>query len=520
MEAKAEATSTMNALHHTASNDLVFTSHASITSGIKYAWQKDGNHQAVKLIPETEALAKSDPQAFRERCGDGFIGSIGFGADLNVLLHFHHLTNHDRLELSFDSKASAGVADVFSAKGSSKLKTVIDTLSERGSLDINFVQTGGMIDFIPTNLETARDKVQKLAKEEYNGPRPIFMTVVPYSEVPNWPGYNLLDTSNIRQRAVRYAIRLRSIYFEIMNIREDYYRDRASLPATSACDGKTTPDPKSEPCRGGDVASDQYYYSYRHKLRDENLSAIATKVTDTLKFVDSIMRVLNSPACNPKAVAVLASNDRAKKTAFADAMANFNKAKGDCDTETRNLIAKTHNFDDFWLSGELPIPQNSIPRAAIDLIESSSTALADKKLTYGQYVFRHWVERSDQIRCRLFSECLTPAEKIAAYNGIISTMASGTGTPVDTVPAGVFTLCSGEYDYDILNAPHGCKNSQYRLDCPHAGDSEPKAKEICEVLHGAYGHSVATSDADMRDGNFCGYRDFRVTCYNLQPRFP
>ncbi|MCK1409535.1 hypothetical protein [Bradyrhizobium sp. 76] len=514
VEAKADATSTLNSLHHTTSNDLIFTSHASITSGIKYAWKKDGqNNQAVKLTSEMEALARKDPPAFRAKCGDGFVGSVGFGTDLNLLLHFHHLNIHDRLELSFDSKASAGIADVFSAKGSSKLKSTIDLLSDRGSLEISFIQNGGIIESIPTNLNDARLKIQGLAKEEFAGPRPIFLGIVPYSELPNWPGYYLLDTSNIRQRAVRYAIRLRSIYFEVMNIREDYYRDRASLPSQPDCKPGGI-------CRSADAVDDLYFYSYRHRLRLENLGEIAKEIADKLALVQNVLAILNGPKCNPAPVASFAGDGSRKS--FEDSLNRFNKSKDDCENASNDLIKETNSFDDYSLWSLLPIPQNSIPQSAINSLLDMSSAIDVRRNAYSQYVFRHWVERVEQVRCRLFSECLTPDERRVLYDAIVKTMIGNANPPSgSTLLLGEHKLCTGQYhSEDGQIADPGCQSELF-LDCDHrtAQDFEQKAKDTCEIKTGAYSHSYTPVGGSI-DGNQCGYQYYSVACFGFQPAFP
>jgi hypothetical protein len=71
----------------------------------------------------------------------------------------------DKLELSLNVKASAGVTDVFNANGSSKLSTTLERLSNQHELDISFVQQGGVIKLIPTTLKDAQTKVATLAIE-------------------------------------------------------------------------------------------------------------------------------------------------------------------------------------------------------------------------------------------------------------------------------------------------------------------------------------------------------------------
>jgi len=143
------------------------------------------------------------------------------------------------------------------------------------------VQQGGKIEVIPTTLDEARDKVQKLAKEEANGARPFNLEVIPYSELENWTGGYQIDTSDIRQRAIRFYKRLLSVSSEIENIRANYYRDRTEDNAEL-------------------YSGDKYYYSYRHNMRVEDLSAASDAIRDAIDQSNLLLSIVGSTQCAQK----------------------------------------------------------------------------------------------------------------------------------------------------------------------------------------------------------------------------
>ena len=288
------------------------------------------------------------------------------------------------------------------------MSATIDKMVAEKKLDIDFIQQGGKIALIPTTLDSARDAVAKLAAGEFDGPRPIFMIVAPYLDLSNWPSYYLLDTSDLRQRAIRYDTRLLSAFYEIMDIRDDYYRDRREAD--------------------GGVDKDQYYYSYRHQLRDEDLSKIADEIHLAILNVDELIRILNSPECNPRSVFASIPGGLSRslrliaERSHNTAINAFNRASDRCKVDTDAALANVKHFDDFDYWMKLPIPVNALPASAIEQIEAGNVDIGSKKNLYAQYVFQHWIEHIDQIRCRLFFECLTPAQKQSYYNTIIGEM--------------------------------------------------------------------------------------------------
>ena len=495
VSAKADSTMSVNASHHLDTTDTNFVAHGSITSGVDYLGPQNGQ---ISLTSDA-IQSLSDPVAFRAKCGDGFVATIGYGADLYVLFHAHDLTQEDKLSLTSNIKASAGEGNVFNAGGSSNLSTTLDKLSKSSQLDVSFVQNGGIITSIPTTLVDAQSAIKNLAEEEINnniekgdGPRAIYMRLIPYSDLPNWPGFYMIDTTDARQKAIRYGQRLVSALYEVMNIRENYYRERADL-----------------------TVSDLYFYRYAHNLRDEDLGVIQSKISNMIITVNALIDRLNQDDCNSKPVSPRLLTPRSATAKYiaqlkverALSLKSFASDAAKCAADVQYLITATGNFDDFQFWIMLPIPIDAIAKSAAHFIEDPGNDRKKREDLFAQNIYRHWVDEPDQIRCRLFFECLTSDAKAHVYADIVSS--------ISKQPASFATIplvdCAGE------NAD-SCPSGSIHFDCDHV-DQEGDATEICENQRKAFRHTFTRTAA--YNGNRCGYWVDDVTCYvGTNPQFP
>jgi hypothetical protein len=479
VKASGEAKFSFNASHHMSSSDTSFIAHESATNGVVYAGPTDNG---LLLRSDMAQLASTNPTSFRDKCGDGFVASIGRGADLYVMLHAHDITTEDKVEFETSAKASAGVADMFSGSASSSLSTKIDDLIKKNSLDIEFVQQGGIFTSVPTNLAQAVTKVQTFMGEEKAGPRSIYITLVPYSELPNWPSIYMLDTSDMRQRAIRYFQRLQTILYEVRNIRENYFRE----------DG---------------VRGDRYLFDYAHQLRLEDLGKTSEDVRAEMSRTDKLLQTLDSPVCKTSLVP-----GKSAKVERATLLKQLGSQQRDCEKEVAKEIVTMEDFNDFRFWMNLPIPLNGVSEKDRQVITNTTnppSPLPVRQKIFKQALYRYWVERTDQIRCRLFFECLTKAEQDDLYKSIDNTVPSTppifTGITVATVLG-----CSGELD-------GGCQTGRRRFSCDQR-DYEADARLVCEAEKDSFRHSW--SGYNSRSGNKCGYLDLTFTCYNFTPEFP
>jgi hypothetical protein len=489
VKASGEASFSLNASHHMSSSDTSFIAHESATNGVVYAGP---TANGLLLRPDMAQLAASDAPSFRAKCGDGFVASIGLGADLYVMLHAHDLTTEDKVDLETSAKASAGVADIFSAGASGSFSAKIDDLITKKELDIEFVQQGGIFTTVPTNLAEAKTKVQTFMGEEKQGPRSLFVTLVPYSDLPNWPGVYMLDTSDMRQRAIRYLQRLETILYEIRNMRENYFRE----------DG---------------VKGDKYLFDYAHQLRTEDLGATSENVRADMDVVNDLLKILDGPICTHSPISAEHRNGKAESDR-SQALKRLASTQSDCEEKVKVVLAQMENFDDFRFWITLPLPLDGVSEKDRQIITdiTGGTTLSARQKAFEQNLYRYWIERTDQIRCRLFFECLTKAEQSTQYQKIVSNVEQP-HPPFTGVTISLAQACSGERDYDPSGgAPNGCRHGR-RFSCDQT-NYEADAHQVCEVEQDSFRHSW--SGYNSRDGNHCGYLDLTITCYNFSPQFP
>lgn len=498
IQAGASATTTFNMNRYLSTENVSFVAQGSVTSAVNFAIPSSGS-QSVRLRPEMTRLARTDPARFRHMCGDGFVSTIGSGADLYLLFNFHHLTSKERYELRHEIEASAGMGDVFSAKGSSRLGILIEKLSESGRLNIRFIQRGGTIGSLPIDLATAKTKVQALATEEAGGPKPLYVVLTPYSDIDGWIGYHILDTSDAKQRMARYLKRLSSLYFETANIREAYYRPRTTEPGGADSAGHSD--------------KDEYFFSYRHRLRDERFPAVADEIMAEMLKVENVLKKLASPECSTMPASSIEGVPGPRR--HRAAIEQLKTADKGCTAAVTDLQVKTKNFDDMRFMVALPPPLNTVMLTEAAVLQDSSKTLDERRNLFTQIVFRHWVERTNQIRCRLFFECLNQKQLEAKYKQIETTLIGG--GEIDTFPELVVytrALCIGE---KRERCPRGTLLRNCDFARAHSNPVQVAATQVCEDARAAFRH--ATKHLNSWGGNNCGYRVDEIKCFNFQPKF-
>lgn len=478
VKASGEAKFSLNASHHMSTSDTTFIAHESATNGIVYAGPKANG---ILLRSDMAKLAATDGEAFRDKCGDGYVATIGKGADLYVMLHAHDLTTEDKVDLETSAKASAGIGDVFSGGASGSFSTKIDDLIKKHSLDIEFVQQGGIFTTVPTNLDEVRKKVQTFMGEEKDGPRALYVNLIPYSELPNWPALYMLDTSDMRQRATRYFQRLQSILYEVRNMRENYFRD----------DG---------------VKGDKYLFDYAHQLREDNLGETSDLVRNEMDQVDQLLKILDGPDCKAPPVS---GNTPSRRERLRELGTHQKNCEALVSKKVKNDLKNFNDFR-FWIT--LPLPLDGVSEKDLKIITDFSGASGTplRQRTFAQALYRYWIERTDQVRCRLFFECLGKDEQDQEYTDVVATIVPPTIT-YNVVPSYVYA-CAGEN-------PGSCGQpyDQNHLSCDQR-DFEARARLFCEKAMDSFRHSWTAFNS--RSGNQCGYVDVVFTCYNFTPPFP
>lgn len=417
------AKSTIQALttYHYASKDQVFVARADIGNGIHFV--EPPKEADVHLTPAMNNLRKNDLAAFRRMCGDGFVQSIYYGAGLYLVLHFHDVDQKTSVDINSAFKGHVGVGDIFGASGESKVQTVIKTALNKSQLDIEFRQDGGILKTLPIDLATAKQKVIDLPGEANNGPKPISMIIVPYSELPGEDALSFFAVVDKRQKAIRYYDRLVALFYEVTEIEKDYYRQRTA----------------------DNVHGDKYYYSYRHLLRPEDIVNVRTTILNELRMVSTIIRDLDGKDCDIKSDARRCGNTTPANS-FDGTSCKLVASDPTC--QSLNVRSSQTDFDDlkFWLL--LPLPNNTIP--ADDRMTLEGGNLEEKKRVYTSRLFHHWIERVADVRSKLFNEPMTDADRTKYRDDIAKSFMPVAPALVQIAPADVQ---NPNIDYGVWIAP-------------------------------------------------------------------
>jgi hypothetical protein len=345
----------------------------------------------LQLTNEAAKLAQTDIERFRDVCGDGFIASIVSGADLYVLFRYKTLDRTSKLTIELNTKAGAGFGGLFGGDINSAFKTAIDAEQTKNQLEIHFVQSGGVIEELPTDQKTVTTAVSKLSAEAQHGPRPIFMIVVPYSELSNWRIPIVGTPTDLRVGAARYQKQLLSAYFEYLNM-------RAQKKAES------------------DVPSDaQYLLDDVVGLRSIDLDEVGDNIFKELTAVGRLLAEASAPGCT--AVKLPPSGSAIKSAIKLGPSAS----QEECQKRLATL-AKGVDFDDYKYLVKLPVPVNAIPTNVKDSLTDQSLAKDTRVALYESVIYRHWVERLSDLRCRLFFDCMLQADRKAKFELVKGTL--------------------------------------------------------------------------------------------------
>jgi hypothetical protein len=209
-----------------------------------------------------------------------------------------------------------------------------------------------------------------------SGPRPIYVTIVPYSELPEYNLSVLPNFGDARIRAIRYYKRLLGVHAELLTILNDFRRDRDAE---------------------GVKKDNSYFFWYEHQRRKEDLLKVGENLRNEMDLVSKLIGVLESPDCAPK-------EDQEKRF----------------DAVIDGKFEDIH-FDDFnyWIL--LPLPSNVIPATVKKDVSNLNADKQERAYKYERYLFRHWVDRQARVRCALFLECLTKEDEDRYHDEIIKT---------------------------------------------------------------------------------------------------
>jgi hypothetical protein len=375
------------------SKDEIIVAHASVVNGAtfitaqKAASTTSPSQQTPATSPTVDGVklsAKaletfgkhSDSFAFRSACGDGFVAAIGTGADAYILYQFHHLDQDTRVKVSSSMDASGSIGGLFSAGGSFSSSLSFSDLTSHDRLAIYYAQNGGKIASLPVKLEEVGPRISRLPVEAVEGPRPLYVVVVPYSELPNWPAKTTIpDVIDLRSKTIRYLQRLASAYYELQNIIADI-----KIPVE---------------------ANRSYFHDDQTQgLRRIDYAQLNDSLLNEIKTTEGYFRYID--------------NNCIKKSKVT---------KASCAAAMATSILLIPRFDDFWFLVQFPLPKNAIAPGTLATIRDKSKDVDFRKYLFSTSLYSHWVDRISSQRCVLFQECLDREGRVGEYETVLATLA-------------------------------------------------------------------------------------------------
>ncbi len=160
----------------------------------------------ISLSQKRADLAKNNKAEFQRICGDGFVAAQIGGGSLEVLYAFGNREEKEREEIS---AAMSGSYAAYSMSGT--VKSVVEKYSKMTTTKIFYHQLGGFGDPLPISQQELEQKIQRLPQEAKDSPRPFRITVIPYSELPNYPHKPSGTKSDIDHIA--------SVYYQLATLR-------------------------------------------------------------------------------------------------------------------------------------------------------------------------------------------------------------------------------------------------------------------------------------------------------------
>lgn len=141
------------------------------------------NSAAVEIAKEHLKDAKNNPRRFRQRCGDGFVGMVSLGGILTVLYDFDARTEDERREIRANAAGRYG-----SYSGSTSMAATLKKFESRNQLKIFYARSGGGSGTpLPITLAELDDEIGRFAADVAARPLTTTLSVIPYTEVSNWP---------------------------------------------------------------------------------------------------------------------------------------------------------------------------------------------------------------------------------------------------------------------------------------------------------------------------------------------
>ena len=170
--------------------------------------------ETVRLTPHAEALAAAgEINAFLKECGDSFVWGIRGGAELNAAITFETRSLEDKTSVAAEMSGSYSFV-----RGTGKFTQGHNASEAAESYTLTSIQIGGSEGAIPGSREALLAKLDSLAKEAAQRPKPVGLLIASYHDLPNWPAGPLAGEPSARDQQLANYWRYTTLYEDIQNV--------------------------------------------------------------------------------------------------------------------------------------------------------------------------------------------------------------------------------------------------------------------------------------------------------------
>ena len=167
----------------------------------------------IGLTPMALKLAQTNPIRFNAVCGDTFVSSLHGGAELDAVITFTTRSQEDHQSLETSFSGSGWGVEAKAAVG-----TTAETLRKNGQMKINYIQSGGAGDPLPTDQDKLNDSISGLPKSAANNPRFFQIGLTRYDSLPDWPGNSSGWNETAYQDIASQYFKLNTLYVQSLGI--------------------------------------------------------------------------------------------------------------------------------------------------------------------------------------------------------------------------------------------------------------------------------------------------------------
>lgn len=217
----------------------------------------------IRLTRAATALARKDPDKFKDVCGNGFVSATMGGARLNTVVSIKTSTRSEK-----ETVRTAVSGQGWGVKVEAAMGTDTESGTSSFSREISFYQAGGREQELPVDSTAILARVQALAKQAADAEKLFQIAVTPYAVLENWPRDDDLTGEEVEfdQLAALWGA-YNSLYDELQQALDN---PTANVVPVATCTGATCTTAFSR------LSDDTATVAVVEDLQDEVLAALDT----------------------------------------------------------------------------------------------------------------------------------------------------------------------------------------------------------------------------------------------------